>query len=149
MPTNKINITITLYVDTKRLFDYLKSDDPKTRFITEFCSFGQSENIKNDDFITRIKVSEVSAITWQGQSSSIPSFGEVNILGIISESVADVFSEIICTGKPKIVIGKVENPLNNGFGSIGERYTIYFSFTLGDGNYIGMYTIDPKIEVNL
>lgn len=158
MPPDKQNVTITLKVDTKALLGYYLDPDPKKPpfNIDNYCSFEQSGggvdkgNGTNEDFKTKVKISEVKSITWVGVSSSIPAFGNVNILAIINETYIDVFSSLNCSGNPRNIVGTLENKTITPTGDDNESYSIYFHVDqpIAPGLPLTLYKIDPKLEIN-
>ncbi len=126
-------ITITLYVNTESI-------DEKN--IDEKSTFKQAKDVSNEDYTVNLAVGET--VIWEGVS--LDSTNDiVTITNIDCTGGYNIFGSKGIKGNPKgQFVGVVENDTNGE----GETYSIFFEVFNGDKSR-GIYSIDPKLQVNL
>ena len=128
-----LTLTITLYVNTQSI-------DEKN--IDEKCNFKQPKGVTNEEYTVALAVGDT--VIWEGVS-------------LDSKEDLVTITNIDCTGGSNIFGGKgikgngegqfvgvVENDTNGE----GETYSLYFEVFNGVKSR-GIYSIDPKLQVNL
>ena len=129
------DVLITLNVDTSQIS--VQNVDP-------FCNFGQGSGITNEDFLTHANAGDT--IIWQGRSTASAA-DEVNITNIIHSGEANVFNQDNLPGnglRPGKVLGVVRG---NARGET-EKYTIQFNVFNNGTRRPGIFSIDPKLQIN-
>ena len=129
------DVIVTLNVDTSQI---------SVQNVDSNSNFGQGPGISNEDFLTRVNAGDT--VIWQGVSSVTPS-DTVNIININHSGGSSVFSHDNLPGNglhPEKVSGAVRN---NAKGET-EKYTIQFNVFNNGTRRPGVFSIDPKIQVN-
>lgn len=124
---------IKLYVNTQSI-------DEKS--IDEKCNFNQPIGVSNEDYTVNLGVGDT--VIWEGVS--LDSTDDlVTITDVQFTGGSDIFGGkgIKGNGEGQFV-GVVEN---DTFGD-GETYSLFFEVFNGDKSR-GIYSIDPKLQVNL
>jgi hypothetical protein len=124
-------VFITLNVDTSQIS--VQNVDP-------FCNFGQGPGISNEDFLTVVDAGDT--VIWEGVSSVTP-LDTVNITNINHSGGSSVFNSNNLTGN-----GSVSGAVRNNTHGEQEKYTIMFNVFNNGVRRPGVFSIDPKIQVN-
>jgi hypothetical protein len=129
------DVLITLNVDTSQIS--VQNVDP-------FCNFGQGPGISNEDFLTVVDAG--APVIWQGRST-VSTADEVNIVNIIHSGGSNVFNQANLPGNgqhPEKVLGVVRGDARGET----EKYTIQFNVFNNGTRRPGLFSIDPKLQIN-
>ena len=125
------DVLITLNVDTSQIS--VQNVDP-------FCNFGQGPGISNEDFLTVVDAGDT--VIWQGVSS-VTASDTVNITNINHSGGSSVFNRNNLTGN-----GRVSGAIRNNARGEQEKYTIQFTVFNHGTRRPGIFSIDPKLQIN-
>ncbi len=125
---------ITLTVDTSAI---------NSSNIDEMSSFGQAEEVSNEEFTITVKSGDI--VVWQGVSSSSPA-DEVKISAINYQGGTNVFGQNTLKDtrqNPGVVVGTVEDRPDGA----ETKYMISFKVFNNGERRNGNFNIDPKIMI--
>ncbi|MFE3868011.1 hypothetical protein ACFX5E_07975 [Flavobacterium sp. LS2P90] len=125
------NVVITLNVNTSQI---------SVQNVDSNSNFGQGPGISNEDFLTVVDAGDT--VIWEGVSS-VTASDTVNITNINLSRGSSVFKSNNLTGN-----GRVSGAVRNNAAGELEKYTIMFNVFNNGIRRPGVFSIDPKIQVN-
>ena len=141
-----VTFSIHSYAQVQRTITLSCQDNQLTDDnINSVCNFGQPSDISNEEFT--VDLPKAGIAIFEGKFET-PGLGYIDIVSIDYESGVNIFRDRHLRGGGNSANdGRIRGVVKRG--NVGDvlKYAITFDAYDSNGNFIGRFTIDPKIKI--